>query len=143
MTADLMTFLNSLKGLGQTQLQATMINIKCCSKRNHVIGFHCADGYSRKQNMTLYFKERHITAKSVKTKYCVLSWSGKYHDSRCRVSGETGTYCEQPRHPEYGLDRFVVVQASSSTGLKAFLRPVVGKTIVLRPAAGKQSFYEY
>jgi len=70
-----------------------------------------------------------------------------------RVSGETGTYCEQPRYSEYGLDRSVVVQASSSTGLKAFLRPVagketfrrlaVGKTIVLRPAAGKQSFYEY
>jgi len=73
--------------------------------------------------------------------------------SVCRVSGERGTYCEQPRHPEYGLNRFVVVQASSSTGLKAFLRLVVGKqtflrlavgkTIVLRPAAGKQSFYEY
>jgi len=71
----------------------------------------------------------------------------------CRVSGETGTYCEQPRHSEYGLDRFVVVQASSSTGLKAFLRPVVGKQTFLRPVvgkqtflrpvAGKQSFYEY
>ena len=91
----------------------------------------------------------------------------------CGVSGETGTYCEQPRHSDYGLDRFVVAQASSSTGLKAFLRLAVGKqtflrlaagkqaflrpaageqtlprlavgkTIVLRPAAGKQSFYEY
>jgi len=80
----------------------------------------------------------------------------------CRVSGKTVTYCEQPRHSEYGLNRFVVVQASSSTGLKAFLRltvgkqtflsPVagkqtflrlaVGKTIILSPAAGKQSFYE-
>jgi len=77
----------------------------------------------------------------------------KKNTEYCRVSGETGTYCEQPRHSEYGLNWFVVVQASSSTGLKAFLRPVagkqtflrlaVGKTIVLRPAAGKQSFYEY
>jgi len=71
----------------------------------------------------------------------------------CGVSGKTGTYCEQPRHSEYGLDRFVAAQASSSTGLKAFLRPTVGKqtftrlavekTIILRSAAGKQSFYEY
>jgi len=63
------------------------------------------------------------------------------------------TYCEQPRHSEYGLDRFVVAQPSSSTGLKAFLRLVagkqtflrlaVGKTIILRPAAGKQLFDEY
>jgi len=81
----------------------------------------------------------------------------------CGVSGRTGTYFEQPRHSEYGLHRFVVAQASSSTGLKAFLRPAVGKqtflrpvagkqtflrlavgkTIIVRPAAGKQSFYEY
>jgi len=50
----------------------------------------------------------------------------------CGISGRTGTYCEQPRHSEYGLGRFVAAQASSSTGLKA----------ILRPAAGKQSFYE-
>jgi len=71
----------------------------------------------------------------------------------CGVSGRTGTYCEQPRHSEYGLDWFVAAQASSSTGLKAFLRLAVGKqtfprlavgkTIFPRPAAGKQSFYEY
>jgi len=36
----------------------------------------------------------------------------------CGVSGRTGTYFEQPRHSEYGLSRLVVVQASSSTGLR-------------------------
>jgi len=81
-----------------------------------------------------------------------LDWKGPLKVT-CGVSGSTGTYCEQPRHSEYGLDRFVAAQASSSTGLQAFLRPVagkqafprlaVGKTIVLGPAAGKQSFYEY
>jgi len=48
------------------------------------------------------------------------------------ISGRTGTYREQPRHSEYGLDRFVAAQASSSTGLK----------VILRVAAGKLSFYE-
>ena len=40
----------------------------------------------------------------------------------------------------YGLDRFVAAQASSSTGLKAALRPAAVKQTFLRPAVGKQSF---
>jgi len=63
-------------------------------------------------------------------------------ESICGISGRTGTYCEQPRHSQYGLDRFVAAQASSSTGLKATLRPAAGKQAFPRPAAGKQSFYE-
>jgi len=62
----------------------------------------------------------------------------------CRVSGKTEAYCEQPRHSEYGLDRFVVVQASSSTGRLWENKPFSGRLRENRPFSGwlweRQSF---
>ena len=31
------------------------------------------------------------------------------------IPGRAGTYCEQPRHSEYGLDQSVAVQASRTS----------------------------
>jgi len=53
---------------------------------------------------------------------------------------EQGHIVKQPRHSEYGLDRFVAAQASSSTGLKTILRLAVGKQTFSAWLWERQSF---